>query len=207
MIGYIRGIIIKKQAPELLIDVGGLGYELQASMGTFYHLPETGQEVSLYTHLIVREDAHVLYAFYEEQERRLFRSLIRVNGVGPKLAVAILSGMDSDDFVRCVHGNDIQSLVRLPGVGKKTAERLLIEMRDRLKDWQQPTVVGTDQHASQSSTPEAASSVMIQDAESALVSLGYKPQEASRAIMACLHEGHTSSEALIRDALRGMVQR
>ena len=111
-------------------------------MGTFYYLPETGQEVSLYTHLVVREDAHILYAFYEERERKLFRTLIKVNGVGPKLAITILSGMETEDFVRCVQNNDVQGLMKLPGVGKKTAERLLMEMRDRLKDWQMP--VGVD---------------------------------------------------------------
>ncbi|HSB97665.1 MAG TPA: Holliday junction branch migration protein RuvA, partial [Spongiibacteraceae bacterium] len=135
MIGRIRGKLLEKQAPELLVDVNGVGYEIQAPMTTIYQLPALGETVELFTHLVVREDAHLLFGFASLRDRALFRALIKVNGVGPKLALTILSGMDAQDFVRCVRDNDGAGLVRLPGVGKKTAERLLIEMRDRLRDW------------------------------------------------------------------------
>lgn len=135
MIGRIRGKLLEKQAPELLVDVNGVGYEIQAPMTTIYLLPALGETVELFTHLVVREDAHLLFGFASLRDRTLFRALIKVNGVGPKLALTILSGMDAQDFVRCVRDDDTAGLVRLPGVGKKTAERLLIEMRDRLRDW------------------------------------------------------------------------
>ena len=136
MIGRLSGEIAHKQAPFLLLDVNGVGYELEAPMSTFYQLPAVDSEVILHTHLIVREDAQILCGFATESERRLFRSLIRITGVGAKLALAILSGMSADEFTRCVQDNDAASLTRLPGVGKKTAERLIIEMRDKLADWQ-----------------------------------------------------------------------
>ena len=135
MIGRLQGVILVKQAPEIVIDVNGVGYEVQVPMTTIYQLPEVGKSVTLHTHFVVREDAQLLYGFAELRERSLFRTLIKVNGVGPKLALTILSGIESDDFVRCVRDGDTASLVRLPGVGKKTAERLLVEMKDRLKDW------------------------------------------------------------------------
>lgn len=132
MIGRLRGEIVVKRPPHLLVDVGGVGYELEAPMSTFYDLPAVGAAVLLHTHLVIREDAHVLYAFAREAERALFRSLLRVSGVGPKMALAILSGMNADEFARCVQRDDAAALSRLPGIGKKTAERLIIEMRDRL---------------------------------------------------------------------------
>ena len=135
MIGSLRGVLVAKQPPEILVDVGGIGYELQVPMTTLFQLPALGQEVALVTHFAVREDAQVLYGFIDARDRELFRNLVRVSGVGPKLALAILSGMDADSFVRCVQRDDTASLVALPGVGRKTAERLLVEMRDRLKDW------------------------------------------------------------------------
>ena len=134
MIGFLRGTLINKTAPQVLLDVNGVGYNILAPMSTFYDLPETGQVVQLLTHLSIREDAHVLFGFLSEQERGLFRSLIRINGVGPKLALAILSGISIEDFQRCVFENNIATLVKLPGIGKKTAERLIIEMRDRLPE-------------------------------------------------------------------------
>src|SRR5580704_18997800 len=137
MIGQIRGIILEKQPPLLTVDVHGIGYEIDAPMSTFYQLPEVGQEVSLFTHFVVREDAHHLYGFYTRDERLLFRTLLKVNGVGPRLSLTILSSTAPEEFVRCVLNNDTLSLVRLPGVGKKTAERLVIEMRDKLADWYQ----------------------------------------------------------------------
>ncbi|MEH6559366.1 MAG: Holliday junction branch migration protein RuvA [Oceanicoccus sp.] len=202
MIGRITGILLEKQAPELLIDVNGVGYEIQAPMTTLYQLPEVGQVVVLHTHFVVREDAQLLYGFAELQERRLFRALIKVNGVGPKLALTILSGIETDEFVRCVRDGDTLSLVRLPGVGKKTAERLLVEMKDRLKDWQIDST--TD---SSTSSGTGSSNSITAEAESALVALGYKPQEAAKAIAAANNDSMTSSEQLIRASLKNMVNR
>ena len=133
MIGFLRGILIQKHPPALLVDVGGVGYELEAPMSTFYSLPGVGEEVRLHTHLVVREDAHLLYGFASESERRLFRDLLRVSGVGPKIGLALLSGMTVDAFLLCVEAEDVESLVRVPGIGRKTAERLVIEMRDRIR--------------------------------------------------------------------------
>ncbi len=137
MIGKIRGIILEKQPPQLIVDVHGIGYEIDAPMSTFYQLPEVGQEVNLFTHFVVREDAQHLYGFYTRDERLLFRTLLKVNGVGPRMALTVLSSVSPEEFVRCVLNNDTASLVRLPGIGKKTAERLVIEMRDKLSDWNQ----------------------------------------------------------------------
>jgi|TARA_B110000908_G_scaffold32966_1_gene39383 Holliday junction DNA helicase RuvA len=202
MIGRITGVLLEKQAPELLVDVNGVGYEIQAPMTTIYQLPEVGQVVVLHTHFVVREDAQLLYGFAELQERRLFRALIKVNGVGPKLALTILSGIETDEFVRCVRDGDTLSLVRLPGVGKKTAERLLVEMKDRLKDWQIDSI--TDE--SRASGMGFSNSITA-EAESALIALGYKPQEAAKAIAAANNDSMTSSEQLIRAALKNMVNR
>lgn len=198
MIGRIRGTILEKQPPQLLIEVGGIGYELEAPMSTFYKLPETGDDVMLYTHLVVREDAHLLFGFASESERRLFRSLLKVNGVGARLALAILSGMDAEDFARVVHDGDANQLTHLPGVGKKTAERLIMEMRDRLKDWQPATASAT---AAAATEEDDAST----DAVSALIALGYKPQEASKYVYAVAAPG-MSSEELIRAALKASVK-
>ncbi|ALM52629.1 Holliday junction branch migration protein RuvA [Halomonas huangheensis] len=196
MIGRITGILLETQPPWLVVDVGGIGYELEASMTTLVALPAPGEKVSLYTHLTVREDAHLLYGFAREQERALFRALIKVNGVGPKLALGILSGMDEDAFVRCVMDDDIKSLTRLPGVGKKTAERLIIEMRDRFPHWQHPD---TSTVAAGSTTTIETTRDPQADAEAALVSLGYKPTEASRMLSGL--EGEGSTEAMIKAAL------
>ncbi|MCU7878662.1 MAG: Holliday junction branch migration protein RuvA, partial [Candidatus Thiodiazotropha sp. (ex Lucinoma borealis)] len=142
MIGRLRGELVHKQAPHLLIDINGVGYELEAPLSTFFTLPEIGQQVILYTHLAIREDAHVLYAFATQSERTLFRSLLKVSGIGAKMALAILSGMSADEFSRCVETEDVASLVRLPGIGRKTAERLIVEMRDRLAKLGDLTAVG-----------------------------------------------------------------
>ncbi|MDO9478513.1 MAG: Holliday junction branch migration protein RuvA, partial [Pseudohongiella sp.] len=136
MIGRLKGILLEKKAPDLLLDVNGVGYELLAPMSTFYQLPPLGQGVVLFTHLVVREDAHQLFAFLEEQERALFRALIKVTGIGPKVALAILSGVPAEEFVRLVQTNDVTALTKIPGIGKKTAERLVLDMRDRLAAWQ-----------------------------------------------------------------------
>jgi len=197
MIGRIRGVILEKQPPYLLIEAGGLGYELEAPMSTFYKLPETGEDVMLYTHLVVREDAHLLFGFASERERTLFRTLLKVNGVGSRLALAILSGMDAEDFARIVHDGAADQLTHLPGVGRKTAERLIMEMRDRLKDWQPSTPVGT--------SATTAEDDVSADAISALIALGYKPQEASRFVYAAAVPG-MSSEELIKAALKASVK-
>jgi len=201
VIGRIRGNLIEKQAPELLVDVNGVGYEIHAPMTTIYQLPALGESVELFTHLIVREDAHLLYGFAGQQDRALFRALIKVNGVGPKLALTILSGMDVADFVRCVRDGDAAGLVKLPGVGKKTAERLLIEMRDRLRDWHVDNVAVS----AESARLPARGGDYLLEAESALIALGYKPQEATKMVAAVKTEGATS-EALIRAALKKAVK-
>ncbi len=204
MIGQIRGILIDKQPPEILVEVGGITYEIQVPMSTLYQLPEIGQELVLYTHFVVREDAQLLYGFYDTKGKAMFRSLIRVNGVGPKLALGILSGMEADEFARTVRNNDITSMVNMPGIGKKTAERLIVEMRDRLGDWDtvDAAVSGADASNLASSTGAAS-----RDAETALISLGYKPQRAAQAIAQVLRQSPdiSDSEALIRLALKSMV--
>ena len=204
MIGLIRGKILEKQAPLLIIDVQGIGYEVNAPMTTFYQLPEIGQEVSLHTHFVVREDAQLLYGFYSKADRSLFRALIKVNGVGPKLALTILSGMDADAFVHCIHEGNSTALVKLPGVGKKTAERLVVEMQDRLKDWTSGGSNGGTAEALTLSDVQSAASP-VNDAESALVALGYKPTEAAKAVKLVTEVG-LDSEELIKRALRNMVK-
>ena len=201
MIGFLRGKIISKQPPLLLVDVRGVGYELEAPMTTFYALPEADNEVELLTHLLVRDDAHLLFGFASENERCLFRALIKVNGVGARLALTILSGIEAAEFARCVQNNDAARLTALPGVGKKTAERLIVEMRDRL-----------------TARPEAAATAPglkpvfnmvgdpVNDAVSALVALGYKPAEAGRYVRAVAAD-NASAETLIRQALRHCVKK
>jgi Holliday junction DNA helicase RuvA len=198
MIGQLRGIILEKQPPQLLLDVNGVGYEIDAPMNTFYQLPDVGQEVTLHTHFIVREDAHHLYGFYAREERALFRTLLKVNGVGPRLALTILSSLVPHEFVRIILNNDTASLVRVPGIGKKTAERLIVEIRDKVSTLtESPTF-------SQAGKETVLSNQLSQDAVSALLALGYKPQEASRAV-AKVDDGSLSSEEIIRRALREMV--
>lgn len=198
MIGQIRGIVLEKQPPQLLVDVHGIGYEIDAPMSTFYQLPEVGQEVRLFTHFVVREDAHHLYGFYTLDERTLFRTLLKVNGIGPRLALTILSSTAPEEFVRCVLNNDTASLVRLPGIGKKTAERLVIEMRDKLSDWYQTPAA---QGIALIKQDKQERHQILQDAISALIALGYKQQEANRTITK-IDDGTASSEELIRWALR-----
>jgi holliday junction DNA helicase RuvA len=197
MIGRLRGRLLEKNAPEVLIDVNGVGYEVLVPMTTLYGLPAIGEVVSLYTQFIVREDAQLLFGFADVSARALFRDLIKVNGVGPKLALTVMSGIDSDDFARCVQNSDTAALVKLPGVGKKTAERLVMEMRDKLKAWE-PTAALPGQ-------PASSLNDHVGEAEAALVALGYKPQEASKAINALATDGVTSEE-LIRAALKNMVR-
>jgi len=202
MIGRITGVLIEKQAPELLIDVNGIGYEVLAPMTAIYDLPPLGSTVTLHTHFVVREDAQQLFGFADKQQRKLFRALIKVSGVGPKLALSILSGIETEQFVRSVHEEDSASLVRIPGIGKKTAERLVMEMKDRLKEWQ----VETDLPLMAAANPTPSSQEQwILEAESALMALGYKPTEASKAI-AAVKGTVTGPEDLIRFALKGMLK-
>jgi len=195
MIGRLRGIILEKQAPDLVLDVQGVGYEVAAPMSTFIHLPAINEEVSLFTHLVVREDAQLLYGFSTTRERLLFRSLLKVNGVGAKLALTILSGSDVDDFSRSVQEGDAASLTRLPGVGKKTAERLIIEMRDRLKDIS--GAMGLKPVVSAAAKLAGAKD----EASDALVSLGYKPAEAEKMIRSLDTDG-LNTEQIIKLALQ-----
>ena len=203
MIGRIRGYLVHKQAPVILVEVGGVGYELHVPMTTLFRLPELGSEVSLVTHFVVRGDAPLLYGFIEEGDRSLFRELIKVSGVGPKLALTILSGMDAHSFARCVQRDDLSALTALPGVGKKTAERLLVEMRDKLKDWLLRAEHG--QHSADGAAATGSIDI-VADAEGALISLGYKPQEASRMVTAVNDDSVMDSEELIRRALKSMVR-
>jgi Holliday junction DNA helicase RuvA len=202
VIGRLRGTLAEKQPPHLILDVNGLGYELEVPMTTLYRLPVVGETVTLHTHLVVREDAQLLYGFYERRERELFRELIRLNGVGPKLALALMSGLDVDELVRCVQAQDTSALVKIPGVGKKTAERLLVELKDRFKAWETtPSLFQLVPNGPQGPAPVNTAET---DAVSALISLGYKPQEASRAVAAIDAKGLTSEE-LIRRSLKGMI--
>lgn len=201
MIGRLRGTLAEKHPPFLILDVGGIGYEVEVPMTTLYRLPSVGEPLTLHTHLVVREDAQLLYGFAEKREREFFRELIRLNGVGPKLALALMSGLEVDELVRCVQAGDTSTLVKVPGVGKKTAERLLVELKDRFKAWETlPGMTGLVIEPSSVSPVSSAES----DALSALISLGYKPQEASRAVSAVKEDG-LSSEEMIRRALKGML--
>lgn len=246
MIGLIRGRIIESHPPFLMVDVNGVGYEISAPMSTFYALPNDREQVTLYTHLVVREDSHALFGFIQRRDKVLFQLLIKANGVGPKLAIAILSGIGTDEFVSCIHAGDSTALVRIPGIGKKTAERLVIELADRLVDWEfeplpqklgESLVVNNVQSDAEKMRPNAQNSDTVsvntaasgtcetavgqehsedqpvltqhqlrRDAESALMSLGYKPQDASKAIQAVL-SADMSREEVIRQALQRMVKR
>jgi Holliday junction DNA helicase RuvA len=199
MIGSLRGRLTVKQPPQLLIEVGGVGYELEAPMSTFYALPAPGEEIRLLTHLVVREDAQVLYGFVREEERRLFRLLIKVSGVGPKIALAILSGSDAEAFASCIAAGDTASLIRIPGVGRKTAERLILELRDRV----------TVDAGATPTLGEAVGGGPRGEALAALSALGYRPAEATRMVDAAVGEGGagaadapTSTEEIIRRALQ-----
>ncbi|WP_413284165.1 Holliday junction branch migration protein RuvA [Vibrio sp. MA40-2] len=206
MIGRLRGILLEKQPPQLLIEVSGIGYEVQMPMSCFYELPEIGAEATVYTHFVVREDAQLLYGFNSVKERALFREVIKANGVGPKLGLAILSGMTAAQFVSCVEREDISTLVKLPGVGKKTAERLVVEMKDRLKGWGAGDLFtpATDAAPLESQAHAEPVQNSQDEAVSALISLGYKPQSASKVVSQVAKEGMTS-ESIIREALKSMV--
>jgi Holliday junction DNA helicase RuvA len=196
MIGFLRGRLTAKHPPQLLVDVGGVGYEVEAPMSTFYGLPATGAEVNLFTHLVVREDAHILFGFGTERERRLFRELLKVSNVGPKLALALLSGMNVESFLACIEAQDVDTLVRIPGVGRKTAERLVVEMRDRIKGF--GAIGGT---ASIGGVATDTSTGPQSEAFSALVSLGYKPPEIVR-LLKGIDASVQTTEEIIRRALQ-----
>jgi len=191
VIGFLRGVLSRKHPPVLVVDVGGVGYELQAPMSTFYALPAVGDEVRLYTHLVVREDAHLLYGFATEDERRLFRDLLRVSGVGPKIGLALLSGMNVEAFLVCVEAQDVESLVRVPGIGRKTAERLLVEMRDRIRALGEGAAPGRP----------AAGGGAAAEAYAAMVALGYRPAEVTRLLQKVGGEV-AGTEDIIREALK-----
>ena len=207
MIGHIRGQLMEKQPPLLVIEANGVGYEIEASMQTFYKLPALSSELKIYTHFVVREDAQLLFGFYDRKERALFRTLIKANGVGPKLAIAILSGMSTQEFSACVMREDAATLTKIPGVGKKTAERLVVEFKDKV------AALGLDEMTEFELTgaqlPSASESIngYIDDAQSALIALGYKPVVASKAVSAAQKQlaNINSSEELIRVALKAMV--
>ncbi|MGL5281542.1 MAG: Holliday junction branch migration protein RuvA [Plesiomonas shigelloides] len=207
MIGRVRGLVVEKQPPEVLLDVNGVGYEIQLPMTCFYDLPDIGQEAIIFTHFVVREDAQLLFGFNNKQERALFRELLKTNGVGPKLALAILSGMSAAQFVGAVEREDISTLVKLPGVGKKTAERLIVEMKDRFKGmatFDLFTPADDLAGAVAQSAQVVKQADVEEEAASALVALGYKPQEASRMISKVATEG-ADCETLIRNALRAAL--
>ncbi len=202
MIGRLRGEIVYKHPPFLMLDVQGVGYELESPMSTFYNLPDQGAAVTLFTHLAIRDDAHVLYAFALESERTLFRALLKVSGVGAKMALAILSGMTAEEFAVCVQMDDTASLVHLPGIGKKTAERLIIEMRDRLDRLNIAVGAGAIRPTS---SRQGLAETPVSEAVGALIALGYKPNEANRMVREVESEGLTS-EKIIREALKRMVK-
>lgn len=204
MIGRLRGNILEKQPPLVLLEANGVGYEVHMPMTCFYELPELGQEAIVFTHFVVREDAQLLYGFNDKQERALFRELIKVNGVGPKLALAILSGMSAQQFVSAVEREEITALVKLPGVGKKTAERLVVEMKDRFKGLNGDLFNSSSEISLPAKAAQATEVDTEAEAASALVALGYKPQEASRMVSKIAKPG-ADSETLIRDALRAAL--
>ena len=196
MIGRLQGKVLSKQAPDLLLDVQGVGYEVLVPLNTFFDIPDIGELVTLHTHFVVREDAQQLYGFSQLDERLLFRYLIKVNGVGPKMALAILSGMSVKEFSRCVQLDEVTTLVKIPGVGKKTAERLLIETRDKIAK-----ITGD---SSKEIIEEVTQDISL-EAESALTALGYKPQDAAKMVNRVAGEHITNAEELIRAALKSMV--
>jgi Holliday junction DNA helicase RuvA len=204
MIGFLKGRLAVKQPPMLLVDVNGVGYEMEAPMSTFYGLPATGEPVALFTHLVVREDAHILYAFGTDGERRLFRGLLKVSGVGPKIALGILSGSSVEDFLRTIEAEDVAMLTRIPGIGRKTAERVIIEMRDSVQKLSMPapngSAAGVGVGAGAGATPTPQS-----EAFSALIALGYKPPEVVRLLKAVEEPGLSTTE-MIRRALKSAAK-
>lgn len=204
MIGRLHGTLVSKQPPGLMIDVGGVGYELEAPLSTFYDLPAVGETVTLFTHHVVREDAHLLFAFARESERRLFRTLLKVSGVGAKMALAVLSGMSADAFARCIETDDVTALTKLPGIGKKTAERLIVEMRDRLSDTDLKDALPTAAGQAPAADSDAPADP-VNDAASALMALGYRQAEAAKMIRGIDTNG-LATEDIIRRALQAAAR-
>ena len=206
MIGRIRGTLVEKQPPEILVDVAGVGYEIHMPMTSFYQLPAVGEEVVVYTHFVVREDAQLLFGFADKMERGLFRELIKANGVGPKLGLAILSGMSATQFLASVQNEDVSALVSLPGIGKKTAERLVVELKDRLAKFgkTQSIVVPPPSSDLLSGSTIVPVNDSREEAQSALIALGYKPAQASKLVESVYQEG-MESEVLIREALKAAL--
>ncbi len=198
MIGRLKGIIVDKHAPQIIIDINGLGYEVETPLSTFCRL-RLGETEVLWTHLVVREDAQLLYGFSEKEERALFRLLLKVSGIGPKVALALLSGMETNAFLRCIESEDISTLTKIPGVGKKTAERLMIELRDRIKELMPHSATPNERLTLTSPLSPVA------EAEQALMALGYKPLEAQKAV-ALVKSQHEDTAGLIRAALKAMVK-
>ncbi|HEY5263349.1 MAG TPA: Holliday junction branch migration protein RuvA [Steroidobacteraceae bacterium] len=198
MIGFLRGRLAVKQPPMLTVDVNGVGYEMEAPMSTFYGLPAAGESVALFTHLVVREDAHILYAFGTDAERRLFRGLLKISGVGPKIALGILSGASVEDFLRTIEAEDVAMLTRIPGIGRKTAERVIIEMRDSVKKFSMPAGGAGVEGMAGAITPQS-------EAFSALIALGYKPPEVTR-LLKSIDEPGLSTTDLIRRALKSAAK-
>lgn len=196
MIGRLQGILVSRQPPWILVDVGGVGYELEAPMSTFYDLPEPGQPVTLCTHHAVKEDSVALYGFLRESERALFRAVQKVSGIGARIALAILSGVSTDDFARFVQSGDIAALTRIPGIGKKTAERMIVELRDRIDGLAGASIV---------SSLHAAPKDPLSEASIALQSLGYKPNEVARLVKDASAPGD-SAEDIIRKALKAALR-
>lgn len=209
MIGRIHGQLVEKSPPDVLVDVGGVGYELQLPMTSFYQLPAVGDPCTLYTHFVVREDAQLLFGFADKLERGLFRELIKANGVGPKLGLAILSGMSASQFLLVVQSEDVASLTKLPGIGKKTAERLVVELRDRLAKFSQSLNASDSETLAGGVTTQGENAIVPltdvkEEAMSALVALGYKPPQASNMINA-VYRDDMDSEDLIRQALKAAL--
>jgi Holliday junction DNA helicase RuvA len=201
MIGFLKGRLAMKQPPTLMLDVNGVGYELEAPMSTFYGLPAMGEPVALFTHLVVREDAHILFGFGTDAERRLFRGLLKVSGVGPKIALGVLSGASAEDFLRIVEAEDVAMLTRIPGIGRKTAERIIIEMRDSVQKLATPLLAGTSLGPGIAQPPQSPQS----EAFSALIALGYKPPEVTRLLKSADEPGLSTTE-IIRRALKSAVK-
>jgi len=205
MIGRLSGTLLEKQPPEILLDVNGVGYAVQMPMTCFYELPNIGEQAAIYTHFVVREDAQLLFGFNHKKERALFRELIKANGVGPKLGLAILSGMSAEQFIHCVNNEDATTLVKIPGVGKKTAERLVLEMKDRLKDFGNDLLTPFSDNAviAPQEDPTVANNP-ADDAVAALLALGYKLAQAQKAVKA-VSQPDMNTEALIKEALKSMM--
>lgn len=204
MIGRLNGILLEKQPPEILLDVQGVGYELLLPMTSFYNLPEVGQPTTLFTHFVVREDAHLLFGFSHKQDRTLFRELIKTNGVGPKLALAILSAMSVEEFAYAIEREELSKLVKIPGVGKKTAERLLVELKGKFKGVKQADFFIESSHISKLNQIEQTAEAPTDDAVAALVALGYKPTEAEKMVKK-VAKSDLTSEQLIREALKAAL--